>query len=210
MISQVHLGSERNFTVKKQSPQIDSSSYEYFLLVAEISAALWVHILTFEITLRNFIHSSLRAIYKNNTWWLIPGLLFKGDAEVVGKVIRRLSHRKIDQTEGIFLSNLSFSFWIELLSKRYHQKIWNKLLKYFPVYPGRREEFHRKAREIRNLRNSIAHHGPILRRNLLRDLAYLNELTSLLNPTLAIEVEKRSRALELIQNAQLVGSGGGI
>ncbi len=210
MISQVHLGSERNFTVKKQSPQIDSSSYEYFLLVAEISAALWVHILTFEITLRNFIHSSLRAIYKNNTWWLIPGLLFKGDAEVVGKVIRRLSHRKIDQTEGIFLSNLSFSFWIELLSKRYHQKIWNKLLKYFPVHPGRREEFHSKAREIRNLRNSIAHHGPILRRNLLRDLAYLNELTSLLNPTLAIEVEKRSRALELIQNAQLVGSGGGI
>jgi hypothetical protein len=74
----------------------------------------------------------------------------------------------------------------------------------------RMREFHRKAREIRNLRNSIAHHGPILRRNLLRDLTYLNELTSLLNPTLAIEVEKRSRALELIQNAQLVGSGGGI
>ena len=210
MISQVHLGSERNSTMKNSSPKSIPSNYEYFLLFVEISSALWVHIVAFEITLRTFIHQSLSKTYGSPKWWRNANLLNNRDSNEVSKIRLRLERRGKVPSDDLIISNLSLSFWIELLSKRYHQKIWNKLLKYFPVYPGRREEFHRKAREIRNLRNSIAHHGPILRRNLLRDLTYLNELTSLLNPTLAIEVEKRSRALELIQNAQLVGSGGGI
>ncbi len=210
MISQVHLGSERNSIVMKKFPQINSSNYEYFLLIAEISAALWVHIVAFETTLRKFIHGCLTNEYGSKEWWYVPSILTVENRRNIERMELRLRRKRKRITPYNIVENLSFSFWIELLSKRYHQKIWNKLLKYFPVHPGWREEFHSKAREIRNLRNSIAHHGPILRRNLLRDLTYLNELTSLLNPTLAIEVEKRSRALELIQNAQLVGSGGGI
>ena len=196
--------------MKKQSPQMISSNYEYFLLVAEISAALWVHIVAFETTLRDFMHVSLKTFYNQNKWWLIPSLLFKGDKRVVEKVIDRLHYRNLEENEENMISNLGLSFWIELLSKRYHQKVWNKLLKYFPVYPGRREEFHRKAREIRNLRNSIAHHGPIMRRNLIRDHEYLHELTATLDPDLADAVQKRSRVLDLLLNARLVGSGGGI
>ena len=79
-----------------------------------------------------------------------------------------------------------------------------------PLLKGKRRDFYNKAREIRNLRNSIAHHGPIMRRNLIRDHAYLGELTSILDPELAREVEKRSRVLDLLLNARLVGSGGGI
>jgi hypothetical protein len=176
--------------MKKQSPQMISSNYEYFLLVAEISAALWVHIVTFETTLRNFMHVSLKTFYNQNNWWLLPSLLFKGDKRVVEKVIHRLHYRNLEENEENMISNLSLSFWIELLSKRYHQKVWNKLLKYFPVHPGRRSEFHRKAREIRNLRNSIAHHGPIMRRNLIRDHEYLHELTATLDPDLADAVQK--------------------
>ena len=85
-----------------------------------------------------------------------------------------------------------------------------KLLKYFPTYPGRREDFYKRAREIRNLRNLIAHHAPILHRNLLRDHQYLHELTMILDPQLAQEVQKRSRVLDLLLNTRLVGSGGGI
>ena len=189
---------------------MNSSNYEYFLLVAEISAALWVHILTFETTLRNFMHYSLKKSYNQHLWWLSPGLLFKTDALEISQVIRRLHRRNLEENEENIISNLSLSFWIELLSKRYHQKVWNKLVKYFPVHPGRREEFHRKAREIRNLRNSIAHHGPIMRRNLIRDHEYLHELTATLDPDLADAVQKRSRVLDLLLNARLVGSGGGI
>ena len=124
--------------------------------------------------------------------------------------MQRLKGKDIQITSEHVVDNLSLSFWIKLLGKRYHETIWLKIIKYMPVYPGRREDFYNKAREIRNLRNSIAHHGPILRRNLIRDHAYLGELTAILDPELAREVEKRSRVLDLLLNARLVGSGGGI
>ena len=45
-----------------QKEQLISSKYELFILISEISAALWVHIATFEVTLRNLIHSLLTKI----------------------------------------------------------------------------------------------------------------------------------------------------
>ncbi len=186
------------------------SIYEEFILIAEISAALWVHIAVFEITLRKFIHSSLSKSYKTTRWWLIPNLLTAKDRAEFKYAEKRLAMQKRKVSPILVVHNSSFSLCIELLSKRYHQKIWLKIIKYFPAHPGRREDFYKRAREIRNLRNLIAHHAPILHRNLLRDHQYLHELTMILDPQLAQEVQKRSRVLDLLLNTRLVGSGGGI
>jgi len=193
-----------------QKEQLNSSKYELFILISEISAALWVHIMAFETTLRDFISEKLQRIYGVFDWWLVPNLLSRSDLKDINYAIRRLNGRQLPISNENVVANLSFSFWVELLSKRYHQKIWMKLVKFFPAYPGRREDFYSKAREIRNLRNVIAHHGPILRRDLFRDHAYLHELTALLDPELANEVKRKSRVLDLLLNARLVGSGGGI
>jgi hypothetical protein len=193
-----------------QKEQLNSSKYELFILISEISAALWVHIMAFETTLRDFISEKLQRIYGVFDWWLVPNLLSRSDLKDIDYTIKRLNGRQLPISNENVVANLSFSFWVELLSKRYHQKIWMKLVKYFPAYPGRREDFYDKAREIRNLRNVIAHHGPILRRDLFRDHAYLHELTALLDPELANEVKRKSRVLNLLLNARLVGSGGGI
>ena len=188
----------------------DSSQYELFFLNIEIAAALWVHIAVFESTFRTFLIEKLSLVYGQRDLWTVVDLLSKKDLKDVRKVIGRLKSRDLDVTPTLVAENLSFSFWVELLGKRYHETIWLKIIKYMPVYPGRREDFYNKAREIRNLRNSIAHHGPIMRRNLIRDHAYLGELTAILDPELAREVEKKSRVLDLLLNARLVGSGGGI
>ena len=193
-----------------QKEQLISSKYELFILISEISAALWVHIMAFETTLRDFISENLQRIYGVINWWLVPNLLSRSDLKDINYAIKRLNGRQLPISNENIVANLSFSFWVELLSKRYHQKIWMKLVKFFPAYPGRREDFYNKAREIRNLRNVIAHHGPILRRDLFRDHAYLHELTALLDPELANEVKRKSRVLDLLLNARLVGSGGGI
>ena len=196
--------------MENQKEQLNSSKYELFILISEISAALWVHIMAFETTLRDFTSEKLQKIYGVFNWWLVPNLLSRSDLKDINYAIRRLNGRQLPISNENVVANLSFSFWVELLSKRYHQKIWMKLVKFFPAYPGRREDFYNKAREIRNLRNVIAHHGPILRRDLFRDHAYLHELTALLDPELANEVRRKSRVLDLLLNARLVGSGGGI
>ena len=193
-----------------QKEQLNSSKYELFILISEISAALWVHIMAFETTLRDFISEKLQRIYGVFDWWLVPNLLSRSDLKDIDYAIKRLNGRQLPISNENIVANLSFSFWVELLSKRYHQKIWMKLVKFFPAYPGRREDFYDKAREIRNLRNVIAHHGPILRRDLFRDHAYLHELTALLDPELANEVKRKSRVLDFLLPARLVGSGGGI
>ena len=188
----------------------NSSKYEYFFLLAEISGALWVHIQIFETTLRNFLSEFLTNTSGQVDWWNTTNYFYAKENSIIDEIKTRLKHSNLDTNSKNVISNLGFSFWIELLSKRYHQKIWMKLVKFFPAYPGRREDFYNKAREIRNLRNVIAHHGPILRRDLFRDHAYLHELTALLDPELASEVKRKSRVLDLILNARLVGSGGGI
>ena len=190
--------------------QLNSSKYELFILVSEISAALWVHIIAFETTLREFKSEKLQQVYGVIEWWLINDLLSKKDLNDVNYAISRLDNRKLPINNENITSNLSLSFWVELLGRRYHETIWLKIIQYFPAYPGRREDFYNKAREIRNLRNVIAHHGPILRRDLFRDHAYLHQLTALLDPGLANEVKRKSRVLDLLLNARLVGSGGGI
>jgi hypothetical protein len=186
----------------------NSSEYELFFLSIEIAAALWVHIQAFEITLRASIHKIMREIYGSESWLDIPKLLAKHEQFQIAKVRSIRKRKGLNQSQVI--SDLSLSFWIGLLSHKYHNKVWVYFEKALPNYTGTREDFYNKAREIRNLRNSIAHHGPIMRRNLIRDHAYLGELTAILDPELAREVEKRSRVLDLLLNARLVGSGGGI
>ena len=193
-----------------QKEQLNSSKYELFILISEISAALWVHIMAFETTLREFISEKLQKVYGVMEWWLINDLLSKKDLSDVNYAISRLDNRKLPINNENITSNLSLSFWVELLGRRYHETIWLKIIAFFSSYPGRCEDFYRKAGEIRNLRNVIAHHGPILRRDLFRDHAYLHELTALLDPELANEVKRKSRVLDLLLNARLVGSGGGI
>ena len=193
-----------------QKEQLISSKYELFILISEISAALWVHIAIFEVTLRNLIHSLLTKICGSEFWWRTPNLLSKRDHLDIMRIEQKMPSNKASDSSYKVLERISFSFWVELCSSRYYEKIWKKLEVEIPSLLERRKDFYNKAREIRNLRNVIAHHGPILRRDLFRDHAYLHELTALLDPELANEVKRKSRVLDLLLNARLVGSGGGI
>lgn len=185
-----------------------SSQYELFFLGIEIAAALWVHIQCFEVTLRSFIHKVMSKCLTNTFWFESTKLLSKRDRTDIQRL--RSRYRLQGSSAEEIVEHLSLSFWVELCSARYYEKIWRKMEEANPLLKGKRRDFYNKAREIRNLRNSIAHHGPIMRRNLIRDHAYLGELTAILDPELAREVEKRSRVLDLLLNARLVGSGGGI
>jgi hypothetical protein len=210
MISQVHLGAKAKSIVPPNNYQLETSNYEFFFLNLAISNELWVQITAFEITLRNFINFSLAQIYQSSYWWSVSNLINEPDLRNIARAIQRIKHKGLSETVKNITESLDLSFWIKLLSKPYHETIWMKLLKYFPTHPGRREDFYKRAREIRNLRNLIAHHAPILHRNLLRDHQSLHELTMILDPQLAQEVQKRSRVLDLLLNTRLVGSGGGI
>ncbi len=119
--------------------------------------------------------------------------------------------RKFTLSSKALISRLPLSFWVAFLTKRYHHKVWLRLEQSEGLRKGEsRERVHSMANEILALRNLIAHQKYILARDLFLDHQNLHELTMILDPQLAQEVQKRSRVLDLLLNTRLVGSGGGI
>ena len=116
------------------------------MLVAEISSALWVHVQIFETTLRNFLSDCLTNTSGQSDWWNATNYFYAKENSIIDQIKTRLKHRNLDANSKNVISNLGFSFWVELLSRRYHETIWLKIIQYFPAYPGRREDFYSKAR----------------------------------------------------------------
>jgi hypothetical protein len=83
----------------------------------------------------------------------------------------RKEHRSV--TDGALLSALPFGFWRLLLSSRYKTTLWPFALQYaFPnLAPATPNELFRAVAQLHVLRNRIAHHEPILRRDLAADYA---------------------------------------
>ncbi len=194
-----HPGSWEKFIKSTSDSLYEIAFWEQFLLIFELSAALWVYITAFECTLREHLNLTLNSILRTNQWWNTSSLFSKREL------------RRINEYKSIYLSKRkaapslqfqdipSLSFWLTLISNKYGHRIWRHFENQNPSLRsyGRRN-FQQKTLIIKDLRNAIAHHAPILHRNLQRDLAYIQELISLLSPPLAIALNKNSNALSLI------------
>ena len=175
------------------------SSVELFFLNIEISSALWVHIHAFEFTLRTFLLSRLTGFIETT----LSGretFLSSEDAQEILKAQNRMKNKGLSPNLDLIAQSLGLAFWTKLLAKRYHRPVWLKISPHLANKTMRREEFYKKARTIKSLRNSIAHQEFILKRNLTRDYRFLDELLTILDPFLAREIKIRSRVPILLGN----------
>ena len=144
--------------MENQKEQLNSSKYELFILISEISAALWVHIMAFETTLREFISEKLQKVYGVMEWWFINDLLSNKDLNDVNYAISRLDNRKLPINNENITSNLSLSFWVELhnagleftKNKQFQLALdcYNKILK---ITPNDVETLYKKSIALENL-----------------------------------------------------------
>lgn len=88
-------------------------------------------------------------------------------------------------TPGKVVAELKFVFWEKLFTQRHDNSLWkNHIHTLFPYAPTNmtyeqlRERIHNDIREIRELRNRIAHHEPIFSRKLKDDYKSILELIS--------------------------------
>jgi len=191
-------------TKLKVSSQYEFAISTFIIQIHELSAALWVHIAVFETTLRQFISQVLSLISKRLDWWNSEELFLNHESRQLGRYKSNLNFSTPSNLQRDFSTLPSLSFWINLLSRRYGDRIWRHLENQNPTLKsyGRRN-FQQKAVIIKDLRNAIAHHAPILHRNLERDLAYIQELSSLISPSLADALNKNSNALTLIDQQKI-------
>jgi hypothetical protein len=149
----------------------------YFWNIA-LSEALFPGFAAMEVALRNTIHNALTATF-NEQWFYIPGLLEPEQLREFSQA--RLSlykHHGNTPSVGLIVAQLNFGFWTTLLSRKYHDSLWNanraeNLRRAFPHVPRRqfqRELIHKRYNDLRFLRNRVMHHEPIWNRpHLLSD-----------------------------------------
>ena len=74
------------------------------------------------------------------------------------------------------MAELTFGFWVGLTGPKYSVDLWEKhLYKAFPNAKLGRKQLNKRLESIRLLRNRVAHHEPILSRDLERDVERILE-----------------------------------
>lgn len=143
-----------------------------------------------EVIVRNAMDRELQSLAAARGWstWLNGAPLDqRGRADVRKARVR--ARRPVDQPEvhGKVVAELTLGFWRYLAASRYLTALWTPaLFRAFPNGPADKLQGQRQVdRHLQNLllvRNRAAHHEPIHRRDLLRDLAAAVEVTTWVDP----------------------------
>lgn len=92
------------------------------------------------------------------------------------------------------LTELSFGFWRFLLAKRYERTLWEFSLRHgFPhLARQRRRDIAEPVERLHKLRNRVAHHEPIYKRDLLQDVADARTVLGAVSPAALAWAEENS------------------
>lgn len=150
---------------------------ELYAWNAQISAAFMHPLHLCEVVIRNGVADTIEMVYGTAWPWSV-GFLQSLPNPASGYNMHRdlLSARNGMHTTGKVIPELSFAFWERMFTGRNDRRLWNPhLLQCFPNFPASlpvadcRHQMFNALKQIRLLRNRIAHHEPIFSRNLVSD-----------------------------------------
>jgi hypothetical protein len=150
----------------------------------------------FEITLRNRVDERMSDVHGRG-WFHRVELLGRRELTRVQEVLSR--HEGDDTpTHDDVVSKLGLGFWVALFSNHYDTTLWRSDL--FWLFPKgtHRPGLFRNLKELGILRNRIAHHEPIFRRELASDYEALKAVLRLLCPVTCDWVDHGSRVWDTL------------
>lgn len=131
-----------------------------------------------EIALRNSIHGVMSKDTGRTNWYTYAHFGYR-ETESVATARNNIMRWNKAVTPGRMIAELTFGFWLRLLDTSYEKSLWvPHLYKAFPNLkkPDRITVFNRLY-SIKTLRNRVAHHEPIIFRNLAQD--YIDAIQTL-------------------------------
>lgn len=166
-----------------------------------------------EVVLRNALDDRLVTLGTTRQWstvWYRRSQLFPGKHGVralddVAAARSRAVRRGGPELHGKVIAELSFGFWRYLCTKPYLTTLWvPALARAFPFHPrvgdpfAVRRDIDRRVQQLHFLRNRIAHHEPIHRRDLRRDHAWMMEVAGWICPDTRAWIAGNSRTLDVL------------
>jgi hypothetical protein len=176
-----------------------------YLWNARIAEAFYFPLQTNEVLLRNAVAKALAQVY-GSKWPFSPGFQKSLPDKLRGIFIAALTPlvSRIGQdsvTTGDVIAALTYGFWVALLTARHQTRIWTPHFRLsFPGAPAgiARDLVHKEADRLRDLRNRIAHHEPVIRRDLAGDYQRTINLISWVCPETASWVIEHSHVIGMI------------
>lgn len=165
----------------------------YTLNVA-LGSALHGPLQTLEVALRNAVHDCLTDSH-GGFWFRDERLLERSQLDATQRATRKV--RK-GTTAGHVVAELNFGFWVALFARRYDTRLWRTRLSGLFVPSPSRLELYDQLDRLRTLRNRVAHHEPILQRDLRTDYQKIIWILRMLSPDTASWTEHHSRVLEVL------------
>lgn len=151
------------------------SLYEWNM---EASAAIMSTTGMVEVLVRNALDRQLTLWQQDREHpsdWLDLGVLDQHAKQDIAQARRRASQRNGTPTHGKIVAELPFGFWRYLVASRYLTTLWIPAGQH--AFPGgtrdarqRRADVERILKGLHLVRNRAAHHEPIHRRDLDKDL----------------------------------------
>ena len=165
---------------------------------AQIASAFLEDLGRLEVVLRNRFDAALTRLSMSaelSTPWFKRASMFPGKGsrhilKVIAKAERRATRGgKRPSSQDRVITELGLGFWRFLCSPRYHTTMWvPALAAQFPNHPSFgnaaqiRADVEFRMRQLHYLRNRVAHHKPIHRRELANDAAMIFELAQWMCP----------------------------
>jgi len=161
-----------------------------------------------EVVVRNALDQQLRNWARHRhggrSWFDVAPLDLRGRQDLAKARERATRRGRVPEVHGKVVAELPLGFWRFLVASRYLTSLWIPAAHAaFPLgdsdFRRRRSDIERAMQQVWFVRNRAAHHEPIHRRNLLKDLAAAVELTGWVSPHAAAWVNATSPLPRLVQ-----------
>lgn len=184
-----YLAPDRFDSYAKPNDRDPLEAVARYLWSLAVSKSLQPTIHVFEVVFRNRIYSALATVRNNPRWFEDARLLIRRDQESVTRAIDELERAKKPVTPGRVVAALTLGFWTGLYGKDYDKSIIRPTIRAaFPYSPAgfKREWVTPDLRDIRWLRNRVAHHEPVaFASNLPAIHAAMHRLIGYMSPELS-------------------------
>ncbi len=171
----------RAFSPERMQTYLDASGGDHgtalqlYARNSQLGAAFHGPLQALEVALRNAMHARLEERY-GSQWYTHPAAGL--DSHAHDSMAGVLRHGADVPTADRFVASMSLGFWVRLVGRGgrvnggrkadYDRTLWRPALRRaFPGHP--RREVQRRLNSLRQLRNRIAHHEPIVGWDLNRD-----------------------------------------
>jgi hypothetical protein len=153
---------------------------------AQLSGSFMAPLHVCEVVVRNAISDALTAVYGDRwPWSLVFQTSLPSPRGGYNPRSDLQSARRHKTTTGKVIPELKFVFWQKMFTARYDERVWDiHLRRVLPNLDAAktvtelRQKIYADLEHVRLLRNRIAHHEPIFKRDLGVDLDTIATLTS--------------------------------